>query len=546
MGSFVFWLLRPVVKALLWAVALYALAVLPALVYTYVRPGSETTQRPLLYAMVAAWNVLLLGGFLTLRVRRSGGGGRRWRRRVQTPSGAHGTAAWGDGRALLTPTTGRLVGRQGGRLLRYDGDGHLLTIAPTRSGKGVSAVIPNLLTHPGSVVVTDLKGENYAVTAARRAVDLGHTVHALDPFDVVGGTATFNPLDLVDPLGLDAADDAAMIAEMLVVSDTGGRGTGDRFWDDEARAWLAGLALYVAARPDPTERNLPYLRELLTGTPSEMAALLDAMKASGGLVRRAAARLEQKADRERSGVISSAQSHTHFLDSPRMARVLGSSSLDLHALKAGRLSVYLVLPPARLDAYRRWLRVMIACALRAVTGTPGQPRERVLFLLDEFANLGPMAPVTQAVSLLAGYGASLWLFVQDLAQLRAVYPDAWGSYLANADVLQAFGTADQSTAELLSTMTGQATVSVESLNRSAGRSTGDLKPLGQSQHGSGATLAEAGRPLLFPDEVRRLRPDQQLLFIKGAAPLLADRLSYLGDTEFVGWYSANPMHHPAP
>jgi hypothetical protein len=81
-------------------------------------------------------------------------------------------------------------------VLRYEGDGHLLTIAPTRAGKGVSAVIPNLLTHPGSVVVTDLKGENYAVTAARRCVDLGHDVHALDPFDVVaistqGGLISF-------------------------------------------------------------------------------------------------------------------------------------------------------------------------------------------------------------------------------------------------------------------------------------------------------------------------------------------------------------------
>src|SRR5207244_11184492 len=105
-------------------------------------------------------------------------------------------------------------------------------------------------------------------------------------------------------------------------------------------------------------------------------------------VARAAARRLQKADRERSGVLSTAQSHTHFLDSPRMARVLERSTVDLAVLKREAVSVYLILPTDRMDAYARWLRLMIGCARLAMARTRGQPKERVLFLLDECAALG--------------------------------------------------------------------------------------------------------------------------------------------------------------
>src|SRR5205085_1351111 len=139
----------------------------------------------------------------------------RPRRQRRMPSMSHGSAHWGSGAALRS-TYGFELGRLDGRLLRYAGDGHVITIAPTRTGKGIGAVIPNLLHYPGSVVVTDPKGENHAVTARRRR-ELGSCVYALDPFGVVRGTAAFNPLDLVDATSPDANDDAWMLADMLVV-----------------------------------------------------------------------------------------------------------------------------------------------------------------------------------------------------------------------------------------------------------------------------------------------------------------------------------------
>src|SRR3989475_881694 len=127
-----------------------------------------------------------------------------WRRRRSPPSDSHGSAYWGDAEALHRPR-GPLLGRQGRQLLRVAGEGHVLTVAPTRSGKGVSAVIPNLLDYPGSVLVTDPKGENYAVTARWRR-GLGAPVYAFDPFGVAEGGASYNPLDLIDVASAEAVD----------------------------------------------------------------------------------------------------------------------------------------------------------------------------------------------------------------------------------------------------------------------------------------------------------------------------------------------------
>jgi type IV secretion system protein VirD4 len=372
-----------------------------------------------------------------------------WRRRhTAPPTASHGSAHWGSPEALAIEH-GVLLGRSEQTALRLGGEGHILTVAPTRSGKGVSCVIPNLLDHPGSVLVTDPKGENYAVTAKWRRKQ-GHVVHALDPFEVVGGDAQYNPVDLVDVAGPDAADDARMLADMLVLPE--GREGEQAFWNEEARGVLTGFILHVASSPDPALRTLTHVRTLLTLSHTSFGELLVEMSNSnavGGLVARAAARLLQKADRERSGVISTAQSHTHFLDSPRMKTVLGSSTFRPADLKRQRISVYLVLPTDRIDGYARWLRLMIACGLTAIARTPGQPTDRILFLLDEFAHLRRIHPVQRDIGLAAGYGVRFWLVVQDLSQLRSTYSETWQTFLANVDAFQAFGTTDWDTAEYL-------------------------------------------------------------------------------------------------
>lgn len=270
----------------------------------------------------------------------------------------HGSARFATNKetAVLTRAdSGLLIGRdpKSRKLLRYDGPAHMLTMAPTRTGKGVGTIIPNLLTADRSVICIDPKGENAKI--AGRARQKFGPVHVLDPFGVTGQpSAAFNPLDQLDPAGLDVAEDASTLADALVFDEPGM--AGEAHWNEEAKALIAGLILHIAASEPRDRRNLATLREALTLAPEAFAALLKDMQAStaaGGLIARAANRHLGKSDREAAGVLSAAQRHTHFLDSPRMVAVLGRSDFRFANLKRRNASVFLVLPPDRLATYWR-------------------------------------------------------------------------------------------------------------------------------------------------------------------------------------------------
>src|SRR5579863_10135092 len=265
-----------------------------------------------------------------------------------------GSARWGSTRRLESPH-GFIVGR-GGRwhspLLRYAGDAHILTLAPTGAGKGVSCVIPALLDYPGSMFVIDPKGENYAVTADYRR-SIGHEVVALDPFGLAGGTGSFNPMESLDVSDPACVDEAAALAEMLVVRDP--RASADTmFWSEEAKALIAGLILLVAESGGM--HTMTTLWEIVSVPPRDLTKLWRMMSAStgaGGAIQRAGDRMMQKADRVRSSVLAEAQSHMHFLESTRLADVMSSSSFSFSDLKTSRTTVYVIVPPDRLDISRR-------------------------------------------------------------------------------------------------------------------------------------------------------------------------------------------------
>ena len=159
----------------------------------------------------------------------------------------HGSARFATDKetaALARADSGLLIGRDGktGKLLRYDGPAHLLTMAPTRTGKGVGTIIPNLLTADRSVICIDPKGENAKI--AGHARQTFGPVHVLDPFGVTGQpSAAFNPLDQLDPAGLDVAEDASTLADALVFDEPGM--AGEAHWNEEAKALIAGLILHI-------------------------------------------------------------------------------------------------------------------------------------------------------------------------------------------------------------------------------------------------------------------------------------------------------------
>jgi len=495
---------------------------------------------------VVAWfallAVLLVGGprLLTDRF------GRAWASLFAARPTLHGSARFGtaeDAAGHFPPAVaadafllGELPGttREGHR--RFGQDGHILTCAPTGAGKGIGAVIPNLLTYPGSAFVLDLKGENYAVTARARR-QAGQDVYLIDPFGITGAAGqAMNWLDALDPDSADVVSLSGALAELLVVS---AGSESEPHWNDTARELLRGLLVYVASLP-PKRRRMAELRRILTASEDDLAAVLADMMADPELGQRlparAAAAHVNRPERERGSVLSTAVRHTAWLDDPRLSTVLAQSDFELRDLKRRAMTVYLAIPPDRLRACLGFVRGFIGLALDAVTATQGQPQARVAFFLDEFGQLGRMDRLADSITLLRGYGAQLWLFVQDLSQLRAVYP-RWQSFLANT-TQQVFGTADYDTARYVSDALGHQTISFETRSRTFhpghGLTSGTVSA-GQGEH-------LAGRALLTPDEVMRLGPTRPIVMTAGEPPYLLNRINYLTDPVYDGRFDPNPMH----
>jgi type IV secretion system protein VirD4 len=327
--------------------------------------------------------------------------------------------------------------------LTYTGDGHLMTVAPTGAGKGVGLIIPALLTYPGSVIVTDIKGENYQVTARYRRA-LGQQVVVLDPFGLVTARDRgdrLNPFDLFKLPGSDPESDAEMLAAQLAV---GHEFSSDRYWEDTGRGLVAGLIADVAASAPSDKRNLCSLRALLYDDELDynLAVALESRKKSMSPLARDEfiAYLAAPADKTRPCIRTTATTFVKCLGSSAVSRCLDKSTFDLCDLLNNKpMTIYLVLPPEKLLSHRALLRLWVVTLMTVVMRRTRLPKQRTLFLLDEAAQLGSLDLLPQAVSLLRGYGLQVWTFWQDLSQLMKLYPTNWEALVNNAAVLQAFG-----------------------------------------------------------------------------------------------------------
>jgi type IV secretion system protein VirD4 len=445
---------------------------------------------------------------------------------VWQPSTSHGSARFAtesDVRiANLFSGRGLILGRFAGNLLRFAREGHVLTFAPTRSGKGAGGVIPNLIDHPGSCVVIDVKGENLAVTARERAKR--GPVYALAPFadDV---PSCLNPLDAIRVGGVHEVPDAALIADMIVVPHGE-----DTYWDDEARNVITALILYVVHDMPEHQRTLGKVADLATTDKKGMANLMTAMCEHRCLeVQTRAQALTQKEERERSGVISSVQNHLAPWQSHKpLARACSRSDFRFEDLKDETATVYLILPPEYLVVCRSFIRVMTGLAIASMTRSTRRPKHRVLFLLDEVAALGHIKVLEEAIGYIAGYGVTLWLFFQDLAQLEKTYRK-WRSIIANCAVRQAFNVADAQTAKELSHLLGVATVKVDSEGRSASF------PFSLLPHSIHRGVIDIARPLMTEDEIMAMPARKQLIFVQGMRPIFASKLRYFDWWEWRFW-----------
>lgn len=335
-----------------------------------------------------------------------------------------------------------------------ENEGHLITIAPTGSGKGVGCIIPALLRHPGPAIVIDPKGENALVTARRRR-EMGQQVVVIDPMGITGlDSGMINPLDVIEPDSPAGVDEAAAVVAALLPATLGEGKNG--YWVNRARKLLLSAVLHVVTDLPRDERTIATVRDLVGKLTSSRSDLLERFRASRHPeVRLGADDLELQANETFAGIVSFAQEGVDFVRGPQIREATMGTSFALDSVTRGDpLTIYIVLPPHMMESHARLLRLWVSTLLKLITRRRSRPARPTLFLLDEAAQLGPLDELRTAITLLRGYGLQTWSFWQDASQLKALYPLDWQTMVNNCKVFQAFGANNLAAAEDVSRLVG--------------------------------------------------------------------------------------------
>ena len=339
-----------------------------------------------------------------------------------------------------------------GELVTYSGDGHLVTFAPTRTGKTSGPVITNALKHPGQLIVLDMKGEVYAATAQARR-DMGQDVYVIDLRDG-SDSGSLNPLDLVARCGTDPAATGRSFAAELIERGSDER---DRFWNDWSETMIGAATAWLLADRPPEERRLSSLFDLFTDddVTYKLAVMLDKKEVPNRAARAAFASFLQLPDQNtRPSVLGTVQSHLRLFDSDLTRRLTDTTTMDIDGFLAGKpMSLYIIVPPFRLSAYRPLLRLWLSGLILLLTQRRHPPQERTLMLCDEIGNLGRLEALLMATTLLRAGGLTVWSFWQNAAQLQ-IYGAQANTLLDNAGVIQIFGIRNYRMAQDLANVVG--------------------------------------------------------------------------------------------
>jgi type IV secretion system protein VirD4 len=486
------------------------------------------------------------------------------RRKPSASSGAHGSSRWAttaemkragllQGAGVVLCQTGdaefrttldsagktRVTSRRLGALVRHDGPEHVFCFAPTRSGKGVGLVIPTLLSWPHSVLVYDIKKENWALTAGWRR-QFSRTWR-FEPTSI--DSVRFNPL-LEIRKGLSEVRDTQNVADILV-DPTGERETRDH-WQTAAHALLCGAILHVLYAEG--DKTLAGVAAVLSDPACTQRQTLSRILVTNHLptgphpvVAQAAREMLNKSDNELSGVVSTAMACLGLYRDPVIARNTAESDFRIADLMNADapVSLYLVVPPSDLARTRPIVRLMLNQIGRRLTESMqvegnAAYRHRLLLLLDEFPSLGRLEFFETALAFIAGYGLKAVLIAQSLNQLEKAY-GPHNSILDNCHIRLAYAANDDRTARRISDLLGLATE----------------KRLQKSYSGSGLFLThrsdsehEYGRPLLTPAEVTQLPQDDGILLVGGRLPYRARKVRYFLDPRFKGRGGLPPPDRP--
>ena len=429
---------------------------------------------------------------------------------------------------------GHILGRFGRRLLRVNDERHHLIIGPTRSGKGVCYVIPNALTHQGSMIVTDLKGEIFSNTAGYRKV-MGNQVFLFAPGSE--RTHRYNPLDFIRPERGDRTTDIQNIAGILVPEDTGSE---NAIWQATAQQVMAGAISYVhESRFYKGRRNLAEVTAFFNSGVN-LQAMMTRIKEQEPYL----SRFTQESfnayialsERAAASALLDIQKALRPFRNERVIAATCVTDMDLRALKYRPISIYLAPNITDITLLKPLLALFVQQTLDTLLLDHDAGSLPIYFLLDEFRQLKKMNEITSKLPYVAGYNIKMAFVIQDLKNLDEIYGEtARHSLMGNCGYQLILGANDQITAETVSKALGKRTVRYKTESRS-------IALMGLHRRTKVEQLRE--RDLMMPQEVRQLSTDKMLVLAEGQGPILAEKLRYFTMASLRSMQKFSASHRP--
>lgn len=436
------------------------------------------------------------------------------------------------------PETWGAAGRS--PLLCFDGSfgsSHGIVFAGSGGFKTTSVTVPTALKWGSTLVVLDPSNEVAPMVVNHRKA-AGRDVRILDPKKPDAG---FNVLDGIGRYGRSKEEDIAAVASWIM-SDSG-RAIGVR--DDFFRA--SGLQLLTALIADvclsghtrKEDQTLRQVRKNLAEPEPKLRERLQTIHANSnsGFVRENVAAFVNMTPETFSGVYANAVTATHWLSYENYAGLVSAKSFSTEQLLAGSLDVFINIDLKTLETHPGLARVIIGSFVNAIYNRNRSSDDLALFLLDEVARLGYLRILETARDTGRKYGISLTLIFQSIGQMRETFGgrDATSKWFESASWVSFAAINDPETAEYVSRRCGTTTVEVDQVSRSS------------QARGSSRTRSKqlAPRPLIQPDEVLRMRADEQIVFTAGNAPLRCGRAIWFRREDMRARVEKNRFHAPS-
>lgn len=460
--------------------------------------------------------------------------------RARTPS-IHGDARFANAADLRKQgmfkqtDNSLLVGKFKGNLVRLSGQQFVILAAPTRSGKGVGVVIPNLLEYRESAVVLDIKQENYALTSGWRASQ-GQEIYLFNPFAEDRRTHRWNPLSYVSADPAFRVSDLMSIAAMLYPDGTDEQ----KFWISQARnAFMAFTLFLFEKREDEQKQGVPpslqskptlgAVHRLSSGDGTELRQFYRMLAAHDFLsdrARSAFANLLSQANETFASILGSFKEPLNAWINPVLDAATSDDDFLLTDVRKKRMTIYIGIQPNKLAESRLIVNLFFSQLINQNTRELPQNnpalKHQCLLLMDEFTAIGKVEIIASAVAYMAGYNIRLLPIIQSMAQLDATYgKDVSRTMITNHALQIVYAPREQQDANDYSDMLGYTTVRKENITRGGAR--GDVS----------RSHSEERRALMLPQELKAMGSEKQVFFYEGIPhPVMCEKIRYYKDRHF--------------